>query len=203
MGDFSKWMEEQSDENSIRHAYSLIINDSSLQNRDLVVSKYMEPPIIQHLYNLDNPEDRRNGSKPRGGLWYGLGTRWIEHLSDPSISGGLKVGKYIHELFIDKSKVFVLDSEKKNEELKKRFGFDVGYQDDIYSTGIRYDKMAKYYAGIEYPAYGITNFMDEYYVYFVEIPSGCIWDKSALKASRLLYYYDDKTGKFIKSKWAS
>lgn len=176
------------------------------KNKRIVVSAYRTPPIVQHLGNLDAREDRWHGRKPFGGLWYAFGNSWIDfaHGNMPS-----RLLMFVHEIYLDTNKIAKINSEKSRKEFEIKYGW-VGNSDKQSggnlskykgeehprSLWINWQDVMKDYDGVELTDEGLYN---QNWSEGWDIPSGCIWNKNALKDSKLLYVYNVKTKNYVKT----
>lgn len=107
--------------------------------------------------------------KPTG-LWYGIGTSWIDWVE---IEMPKWRKKHLFKIEINKSKVLVIDHKYVMEDFNKKYG--VKYHGMDY---IDWEEVAKSYSGIEINPYRDYDY-DWYYGW--DVASGCVWNKSGLK----------------------
>jgi hypothetical protein len=177
------------------------------KSKRIVVSAYREPPIPLPLKNLDVQENRYHGIKPIGGLWYAFGNDWIRFAQNNLPD---KMFMFIHEIYVNAPNMIVLNSEKEKRDFEIKYGW-TGESDRQSGTGGNITK----YKGEEYPRSLWINWKDvkkdydgvelnrgalnrRYWNDAWDIPSGCIWNKNALKDSKLLYVYNVKTKTYVK-----
>ena len=99
----------------------------------IVVSRYRNPPLVIPYVS------HKPYSKPLGSLlWYGQGDEWLHYLSTNLQS---KLQMFIHEIFIDQSKMCVLKTEDDIDTFYKRYMYD--------KEKLNWDIVAQEYAGIE------------------------------------------------------
>lgn len=124
---------------------------------------------IRSIYNTNCQEI---DIKPNG-LWFGIRDHWIRWVKsempewkEPNLTS----------LEIDKNKLLIIDTVEKIQEFDQTYGID-------FSTFrvINWKQVAKQYDGILFPVY----FRDQRRIYIwynvIDIPSGCIWNKRAVK----------------------
>ena len=175
------------------------------KNKRIVVSAYREPPIVLPLENLDVQEDRWHGRKPFGGLWYAFGNGWILFAESNMPK---KLYMFIHEINVNTSNMIILNSEKEVKDFEIKYGWTgesdkqsggqlSKYKGEKYPKNlwINWQDVIKDYDGIEIT--GDALHRDKWQEYW-DMPSGCIWNKNALKDSKLLYVYDVKTKTYVK-----
>lgn len=179
---------------------SIFVNDSSkiakpefdLKNKRIVLSSYRQPPIATPIKNQDVSVDPYHGGKPTGGIWYSYGNEWIDYAFNNSL-GHLRM--FVHELFIETSKIVKIHDQKSKEDFEAKYGKKVsnGPYGDLL---INWPQVVKDYSGVEVIKNGLTG--DTWQTYW-DIPSGCIWDQSAIRDSKLLYVYNVKTKRYTRA----
>ena len=188
-----------------------------LGNKRIVVSKYRQPPIATPIKNQDIKIDHHYGRKPIGGLWYGIGSNWLDFAYNnvPTM-----IHMFIHELILDTNKIAIINSKAANDNFEKRYGFEFYITDDgkkgkknfiklndkektisdpfdkIHpETLMNWPDVEKEYFGVEISGGGLKSHQwQEYW----DLPSGVIWNQSAVKNTRLLYIYNTKTKEYVK-----
>lgn len=175
------------------------------KSKRIVVSAYREPPIATPIKNLDVQENRYHGGKPIGGLWYAFGNDWISfaHSDMPR-----KLHMFIHEVTVNTQNIIIINSEedRRNFEIKYGWTGDSDKQSggtlskykgemDPQSLWINWKDVQKDYGGFEIHEDALDN---NNWNWGWDIPSGCIWNKNALKDSKLLYVYNVKTKTYVK-----
>lgn len=175
------------------------------KTKRIVVSAYREPPIPTPLENLDVQENRWHGAKPFGGLWYAFGNDWISfaHSGLPT-----KLYMFIHEVTVNTQNMIIINSKKDRRDFEIKYGWTG--QSDKQSGGflskyqgeknpqslwINWKDVQKDYGGFEIHEDALDN---NNWNWGWDIPCGCIWNKSALKDSKLLYVYDVKNKTYVK-----
>jgi hypothetical protein len=141
---------------------------------DLLKNQYKSRRII--LTNGDfeirefSPEEQGNRYKPNG-TWYSLGQYWANWLSDEMPHWWNDYNK-IYMLELDYSKILRINN------IQKMRNFIDEYENE--ESGVNWRKVAERYSGIEIiPMIWISNSNPWYSTW--DVPSGCIWDYSAIK----------------------
>lgn len=114
--------------------------------------------------------------KPRG-LWYGINYEWLEWCK-----GNFSIHNEMIEINIDSSKILLIENPQQLYSLMGIFGYNI-------VEGVKYidwEKLSKYYSGIEFQNYHQTkNSFDLHnlptWFYTLDCSSGCIWDLSVIK----------------------
>lgn len=95
---------------------------------------------------------------------------------------------FIYKLYLDMSKIIILDTEDSYKDFTKKYSTNNNYPDNI-----NWDLVSKEYKGIEFPNYeqiGANSLYSESieykWTYTIDVNSGCIWDGSVIKKIRLL-----------------
>jgi hypothetical protein len=141
-------------------------------------------------------------------MWYAFGSEWIQfaHSSMP-----LMLYMFIHEIILDTKRIAIINSKESLNTFEKNYGFNFHYnqngekvikkydgENTSYSSSevlINWPDVVKDFDGVEVYGKGLTrNDWQEYW----DIPSGCVWNQSAIKDSRLLYLYNIKTKQYVK-----
>jgi hypothetical protein len=127
---------------------------------------------IRYIYNTNHQEI---DIKPKG-LWFGIQDHWIRWIKyempqwkEPNLTS----------LEIDENKLLIIDTVEKIQEFDQTYG---RYLEDFPNFRvINWKEVAKQYDGILFPVY----FPDQRRIYIwynaIDIPSGCIWNKQAVK----------------------
>jgi hypothetical protein len=116
-------------------------------------------------------EDQNHHHKPRG-LWYGIGTSWIDWIRSEMPEWETD---NIFKLDIDESKILMI---RNIEELD---AFDKKYTDnDDMWRGIDWRKVASEYGGIEIAPYIYEGRFEYLWYYGWDVASGCIWDDGVI-----------------------
>ena len=127
-------------------------------------------------------QDRGGNYKPMG-LWYAIGTEWIDWVESEMPDW---IGDKFYKLETT-SKVLKVDTPQKFQALIKEYG--------TYTPLLRYDPNPKRdnridwlkianagYAGIEIAPYRNEYRLEYMWYYGWDVASGCIWDKSGIKS---------------------
>lgn len=138
-----------------------------------------ESSINQRVYK--QPSTTTRSGKPFG-LWYGLGTSWIDYLEDGFTHPW---GKYrsVFKLSLDKTALLCLDSPS------ALLAFEKKYLCVVPSTGfeiIDWLSVSKDYLGVELSPYQPSPSLMAWCNKW-DVPSGCIWDTRAIASSELVY----------------
>ena len=115
--------------------------------------------------------------KPKG-LWYGCGDGWTKFVVNDMGYGEISDKySYAYELEINKSKVLVIDSEKKFLAFHNEYGVSSDYG----SVLIDWKRVAQKYDGIEICPYFYQFRMSHDWYYSWDVASGCIWGSGGIK----------------------
>lgn len=156
-------------------------------DRDRVVM--MDAPFDWRLLRLPY-EFQENRGKPAG-LWYSLGTEWIDWCIRNEFCG---ITSYIYKLTLDMSKILQIRTPEELIRFANEYKHTLhtGYTDEI--IWINWSEVAKKYSGIEiapnidifrYPA-TIFPPKETGWYYSWDVASGCIWDKTAILKVELI-----------------
>ena len=148
--------------------------------------------ISKETLDLINPNDRvvMNGKKffildktivkqeqtlkPKG-LWYGFGDSWIRWVRNEMPEWEKP---HLNTVTIDQTNVLKIDIGNIHS-FQKTYRFH-----DNIDWRIDWDKVSKYYKGVEIPNYdslrGLRYDSDFLWLYGWDVSSGCIWDTSAV-----------------------
>lgn len=125
--------------------------------------------------------------KPTG-LWYGIGSSWINFvLREQMLGGEEKI--YVYEVAVAPGKLLVLDTEQKVLDFTQEYGaVDVHSDDDEATEQIRWDKVGSHYGGIEIAPYQDELRMDQRtgWYYSWDVASGCIWGSGVVTGLKLV-----------------
>jgi len=132
-----------------------------------------------------NVMQSRNASwKPRG-LWYAIGTEWIDWVRDNMPEWE---ANYAHRALVDETKILRLGHDMSIEEFEHLFGANrQTYETKPVCTAIHWWKVQTYksakYAGIEIVSpWGMIGDWRRTW----DISSGCIWSTKAIKSIELI-----------------
>ncbi len=136
---------------------------------------------------LDQSHDPGTGLKPDG-IWYACGTNWLDFL-ETSMGGPSKDEYQVWALKLDMSKVKALTTSKEIS----RFSWKYRNLDEYFKNSkikiVDWSKVSKDFAGIECCPYPVDDFhtaIENIWYAGIDVPSGCIWDVSAISNSTLV-----------------
>ena len=159
---------------------SNLINEVSKKSYSKIKKDMRIHMTAKDKINLPFAVEQEPSFKPRG-LWYGIGTSWIEWVRSEMPEWE---GDYIFNLDIDPTKILQI---KSSEELLK---FSKEYANNMNGSqlGIDWSEVAKQYSGIEISPYQYSMRFDSRtrWYYGWDIPSGCIWNSDAIKGYNVL-----------------
>lgn len=124
------------------------------------------------------------GLKPLG-LWYSIGDSWIEWCRS-EMPDWVKPHNFILDL--DMSRVLLIASKSDIVDFQRRYGASVGVP-GVHLMRPDWRRVAKDYCGIEVnPYFRDLSFTCADYLWYYgwDVPSGCVWDKSAVKSVKLM-----------------
>lgn len=146
--------------------------------------KFYEKNIPQDAPNtISNQQDLVVEKRDQGvalkpnGLWYGIGNSWAEWLADSQPNW---IRDYVHILEIADN-ILLIDSLEKYHWFNDNY-----YLGKEQFKNINWPKVAESYAGIQVSPYMEDYRFDMLWYYSLDAASGCIWDPSGLKSSRLV-----------------
>jgi hypothetical protein len=155
----------------IKTIYNRIIKeeiDSEIYN--LIKYHYNEDAIVMSKnenisFKNVSPEAQHVSQKPEG-LWYGIGTNWIDW-----VKHNMKhwENQHFYNIELDKTKMYVINSRDDFNVFTEEFGVGPKKKD------IDWVKVSKKYSGIEHNYLSYVSW-DKYW----DIESGCIWNKDAI-----------------------
>ena len=136
---------------------------------------------------LDGQYDQLIGNlKPRG-LWYSLDEHWREWCESEWPE---RIFPNNFELEIITDKILVINSLSDAYKLTEKYKDD-DLSTDLSTVGVKiidWSKLTKDYSGVEFPDFWklkqqlySTPHIILIWVYSIDVPSGCIWDLSAVK----------------------
>lgn len=146
------------------------------------VRKYIKPTdrVIlspQEIKTIRSVPSQGIHFKPKG-LWYGIGTSWVDWLEGEGYSFSSKDwgGKYIYKLKLAGGVLRIksareLDQFTEEYEAESRFGGD---------QFIDWREVAKKYKGIEIAPYQASRRSRYMWYCGWDVASGCIWNASAI-----------------------
>ena len=140
------------------------------------------PNMRVHMTSHPEPKipsgQQRVGFKPVG-LWYGLGTEWIDWVREEMPEWE---SENVFEIKIDESRILKIDSEAGIRDLTREFGLSYrSPSGGVYD--IDWPRIAKLYSGIEISPYqrGMRYDKVASWYYTWDIASGCIWGNDVIK----------------------
>ena len=163
----------------------VIENLKIADSQRIIISKYP-----YRCWHEPENDDREIGKPP--GMWYGVGTSWINWCIDEGMEDW--IGKYVYEVKIDDSKI------KKISTIDEFNLFQTDYQilGRFGRKNIDWDKVMKKFSGIEIAPYFWEKRLhqDSSWYYSWDVASGVIWNKNALLNRKLLSSFDEKAGHY-------
>lgn len=156
---------------------------------DLISKNYSNSRIIMSKDSEINfkftPISKQNNSFKPLGLWYGIGTSWIDW-----VRGNMPDWEYdnIFEIKIDESKILKINNIKILKEFTSEY--NVSLDDTKLSSSnfklIDWSKFCVCKGGIEIDPFIITSLYD-IWISTWDVESGCIWDDDVIyKISKII-----------------
>jgi hypothetical protein len=160
-------------------AAKLVKVKSRIQPNDRIIMAKKD--ILPLKFPVEQDKNTSTMGKPSG-LWYAVGTEWIEWIESEMPHW---LGKVFYKIEIS-NKVLRIDTMPKFEMLMKNYGeankttgFKYSPKHNLY---INWEKVAKDYSGVEIAPYQ-WHYRHEYMWYYGwDVASGCIWDKSGISS---------------------
>lgn len=123
-------------------------------------------------------QNLNSGIGKPAGLWYAMGRTWMEWMERERMDWWKN---YLYKIEINSEKVLFLDMPRKVREFAKEYR---NQKDFAYNNNINWGIVAQRYSGIEFNPYFYNMRFGEglSFYYTIDIPSGCIWDKSGIKS---------------------
>lgn len=117
---------------------------------------------------------RSRGPKPKG-LWYAIGTEWIDWVRSEMPEWE---GDYLYKIDLNSNNILFL---KTYDDLSS---FTRKYSDEpsLDTMNINWEKVSNEYSGIEINPYQYKARYDILWYYGWDVASGCIWDKSGIQS---------------------
>lgn len=165
-----------------------IVDGISDEQYGILKSSYSDKMLIMtsnEQINFNGPvkQDNSRMGKPNG-LWYGVGTSWIDWVKS-SVPGWIQ--KHVFEITPEYSNILKIQNFDELVEFSNEYSYRL--QDDISFKVIDWIKVAEKYDGIE-----ITNYMyktrmnfDYFWYWGWDVASGCIWNKSAISDIKRIF----------------
>jgi hypothetical protein len=177
--------------NSIRESfqfnreYQKLLKEFSQQEgsdiTDLLKSKYRNRRIILTNGNfqpMDKSIDAQRTHNKPAGSWYSLGEYWAKWMRSEQPDWFASYDK-IYMLDLDYSKILRINNGQKMKDFQNKYGEQPYKSYNDFTMMIDWKKVAEDYGGIEIIPMVWQNSRDWYRTW--DIPSGCIWDSSAIK----------------------
>jgi len=118
--------------------------------------------------------------KPNG-LWYGIGTSWIDWVSFEMPSWK---GKNLYKLTLSTSQMLILSTSKALKEFTLKYGkalHDFDKEHKLKYLAIDWSTVSKTYGGIEIRPYQPAARHAYIWYYPWDVASGCVWNKSVIQ----------------------
>ncbi len=142
------------------------------------------------------PKKKSYSFKPEG-LWYSIGSSWIDWCLGEQFEG---IGKYIYEINLSKkANVLFLDTEDKVFKFSDKYKKVEFPYSKYNSTHIDWKRVRNDYDGIEVNPYFYSLRWSHNLIWYYgwDIPSGCVWKAAAKKNIILLAEYKEKKKEFV------
>jgi len=142
------------------------------------------------------PKNRSLEIKPIG-LWYSVGSSWIDWCIGNEYNG---IGNYIYEVHINmKSNMLLIDTKDKIFEFSNNYKRTDGFYKELSTSHIEWARVMNNYDGIEINPYyeDMRLSYNLLWYYGWDVPSGCIWNKEAKNKINLIAEYDSIKKDFI------
>lgn len=133
--------------------------------------------------------------KPKG-FWYACGDAWLRFAKGE----GLGVGKYLYEIEINDSNVLKLNTAKQLEDFTEEFSPNGKDAELLKGMFIDWPKVAEKWDGIELCPYVSEKRYSLGWYNTLDVASGCIWNKKAIKKIKLVEKLNESHGNKIN--WA-
>lgn len=111
--------------------------------------------------------------KPNG-LWYGIGTAWIDYARDVFPH---REQEHMFKIDVDESQMLFIRNLEDMEAFEQKYGVK---SDSSYYTYIDYVRVAQDYGGIEIAPYLGAAYGKHLWYSSWDVPSGCIWRKGVI-----------------------
>jgi hypothetical protein len=166
--------------NIIKEEYKKL-NEVSSELHDIVKRNYSDKRItISRTPNIrfQDKKDKLFPSPKPNGLWYGIGSSWIDYIK----SEGMEDWDYDHvfDLTLDESKLLKITNIDELDEFNKIYSIKSD-NDFMRDYKIDWELVGESYSGIEIAPYIWKGRMKYMWYYGWDVPSGCIWSKDAIK----------------------
>jgi hypothetical protein len=134
------------------------------------------------IASIQSPAQTIN-KKPKG-LWYAIGGSWHEWLNTDMPQWE---GSYDYLLDVNENELKIIQTQAELEEFSRQYGTTrQSPHDDLIS--IKWPLVATQWKGIEIPVHLDYGGWDSstFWYYGWDVPSGCIWDASAIQSLELV-----------------
>jgi hypothetical protein len=158
-----------------KELHESLINEITDEQYNKIKSKdriHMSKSSVLKPYSIP-PNKQPQDFKPKG-IWYGIGTDWIDWTRSEMPHWEQE---NLFKLDINTSNVKLIKTMDDIVEFEKEYGMKDGYN----KGSIDWNKVAKQYTGIEFYPYLYAARFKHLWYYSIDVDSGCIWDKSAIK----------------------
>jgi len=136
---------------------------------------------------LEQSHNPGQGLKPEG-IWYACGTDWLDFLQTEM--GGPSAEEYqVWALKIDMSKVKSLTTSKEISRFSWKYRNTDEYLKNPVVKIVDWSLASKEFAGVEfcpYPVGGMDISVKNVWYAGIDVPSGCVWNPSAITNSTLV-----------------
>lgn len=174
--------------------YQKILKEYSSQEGediiDLLKSKYKNRRIILtdgEFKPVDKSAESQGTHWKPSGSWYSLGEYWVRWMIGEQPDWFIRYNK-IYMLDLDYSKILRINNAKKMEIFQNKYGVQPYKQHNDFTMMIDWKRVVEDYTGIEIIPMIWENSRDWYRTW--DIPSGCVWDSSAIKGWKEIEFGD-------------
>ena len=122
-------------------------------------------------------EQRNRGPKPKG-LWYAIGTEWIDWVRSEMPDWE---GEYIYKVNLNPNKILFLESHDDIDKFTRKYKLEKDYSDTD-TFDINWEKVSSEYSGIEISPYQESARYEVFWYNGWDVASGCIWKKEGIKS---------------------
>lgn len=136
---------------------------------------------------LEKPHNPGQDLKPEG-IWYACGTEWLDFL-ETAIGGPSEEEYQVWALKIDMTKVKSLNNPKEISNFSWKYRNIEQYIKNHRIKIVDWNRVAQDFAGVECCPYPVGDFqfeIENIWYAGIDVPSGCIWDPSAITNSVLV-----------------
>jgi len=133
-----------------------------------------------------NASQHKDNSIKPSGLWYAVGTSWMEWISNEmpewQYKSGTKELLHVHKIEINENAIIRLNTKEAVMAFEKKYGVNAyGAQNFI-----NWSQVAKDYAGIECNPYFYGPLRNRMWYNTWDVASGCVWSNRAVKSIKLI-----------------